>query len=143
MYAFAAEVVMYFHLAYVCVVVFGQLAILVGILRQWQWIRNAWFRWIHFLMVAIVTMESILNINCPLLTLEDHLRSQAGQPDQEGAFLARWLDALTLAMPDWAYTPMYLGVGLMVGATFVLAPPRRRKLTSLTIPRPAWDSSHP
>jgi MFS family permease len=138
MYRIFAEVVMYVHLAYICGVVFGQLAILIGIVCGWRWIRNPWFRVIHLIMIAIPTYETIQNVDCPLMTLEDHLRREAGQPSlEEGSFVARWLGYMQVNMPEWAYTPMFIGLGIMVAVTFVLAPPRRNRPESVPIPQPS------
>jgi len=52
--------------AYISYVVLGQLAILVGIVRRWQWIRNPWFRWTHLLMILVVAWEAVQGITCPL-----------------------------------------------------------------------------
>lgn len=137
MYAFLAEVVMLVHLAYVCVVVFGMLGIVIGIPLRWEWIRNPWFRWIHLVMIAIVTVESMMNVDCPLHTWECQLRRLGGQADLDRAFLVRCLDALTLTMPDWAYTPMYYGLAILLGMTFIIAPPKRRKSRPVVHPQPA------
>jgi hypothetical protein len=74
-YRLAADVVVVLHAAYVWFVVFGQLAILIGILRRWAWVRNKWFRWLHLLAISIVVFESLLGIVCPLTTLEGWLRA--------------------------------------------------------------------
>src|SRR3954463_16636210 len=93
-YSLLADLVVAVHVAYVSFVLFGQLAICVGLLLRWGWVRNFWFRAGHFLAIAIVATEAILNIQCPLTTWEDRLRSLAGQEVAEGTFIGRCLHNL-------------------------------------------------
>jgi len=124
-YGFWADLVVVFHAAYAGLVVFGMVAILVGIALGWQWVRNFWFRLIHFLMIATVVAESLLGIDCPLTVLEDELRAQAGEAVYPGSFIGRWVhELLFYDVPNWAFTLAYTLFGLAVLATLILAPPR-------------------
>jgi len=127
-YSFLADVVVAIHLAYVSFVIFGQLAILVGIVFRWGWIRNLWFRSLHLLAIVIVAVEAILNITCPLTTLEYNLRLWAGQNAEEGSFIGRMLhDMMFFTAPQWVFTTCYVSFAAIVIGTFVLAPPRLRR----------------
>ena len=64
-YQLLADFVVLVHLGYVLFVIFGQLAILLGALRRWQWIRNFWFRVVHLAMIAIVVVEAVLGNRLP------------------------------------------------------------------------------
>jgi hypothetical protein len=124
-YGLLADVVVALHLAYVGFVVFGQLAIFLGVLLRWQWIRNPWFRWVHLAMITIVAVEAILDITCPLTTWEYNLRVLARQQVAEGSFMGRLLhDLMFFSAPQWVFTASYIGFALLVLATFWLAPPR-------------------
>jgi hypothetical protein len=124
-YGYLADVVVIGHAAYVSYVVFGQLAILIGLLRGWRWVRNPWFRWTHLVMICIVALEALWDIACPLTTWEDSLRAAAGQTVQEGTFMGRLVHGLIFyTAPPWAFTTLYVGFALLVLLTFVLAPPR-------------------
>jgi hypothetical protein len=79
MYALLADLMVGIHVAIVSFALFGQIAILIGLVCRWQWIRNPWFRWIHVGLICVVAVESIFNITCPLTTWEDSLRGLAGQ----------------------------------------------------------------
>ena len=136
LYKLAADLTVVFHLSYALFIVVGQLLILVGALRKWQWIRNVWFRSIHLIMIAIVVAESLVGVVCPLTTLEKWLRRQAGQTNYHGDFLARWVrDLLFVEFSPATLTVAYTVFGLLVAATFWCAPPRRRPIGSL-------DASH-
>jgi hypothetical protein len=124
-YRIAADIVLIFHFAYVACVVLGFLAIVLGLWLKRPWARNFWLRMTHLIMILIVVAETLLGVVCVLTTWENHLRVLAGQRTTEGDFIAEWLHGLLfLDLPDWIFPIMYLGFGLAVLLTFVLAPPR-------------------
>jgi hypothetical protein len=126
-YGLLADVVVAIHVAYVSYVVVGQLAIFAGVALRWQWIRNFWFRVTHLVAIGIVAFEAILNITCPLTVLENDLRTLAGQPISGESFMGRLLHRLIFfTAPQWVFTSLYIAFTLLVLATFLLAPPRRR-----------------
>jgi hypothetical protein len=128
-YRIAADVVLLLHVAYVAFVVLGLLAVLVGYLRRWEWIRNFRFRMLHLTMIFVVVLEAWCGVTCPLTTLENHLRQQAGQSVYEGGFIAAGVrQFLFYDFDPWVFTTAYTLFGLLVVATLVLAPPRRRKV---------------
>lgn len=130
-YAAVADLVVAAHVAYVAFVVLGLLLTLAGIARRWEWVRNPWFRGMHLATILIVVAEAWLGIVCPLTTWEKRLRRLAGQATYGGDFVGRWLhEALFFDLPPWAFTLIYTAFGLAVLATFVFAPPRRRRPTA-------------
>jgi hypothetical protein len=125
LYHILADLVVAFHVAYVGYVVLGQLAILVGVLFRWKWIRNPWFRWTHLVMMSIVGYEAVRDITCPLTTLEATLRAKAGEAVAEGTFVGRLLhDLIFINASPRVITALHIGFALLVIGTFVLAPPR-------------------
>ena len=93
----------------------GLVAILLGGWRKWRWVRNFWFRLLHFLMIAVVVVESLVGIVCPLTDWEDALREKAGETVEQGTFIgrmvhrsavrassARRLDDLAIASSAWS-----------------------------------------
>jgi lysylphosphatidylglycerol synthetase-like protein (DUF2156 family) len=124
-YRLLADLIVAVHLAYVATVVVGLLLILVGIARGWQWIRNFWFRVVHFLMIALVAAESLGGIVCPLTDWEYRLRELGGEEGEPGSFVGRWVHALMFfEAPEWVFTTCYCLFGLAVLVVLVLAPPR-------------------
>lgn len=128
-YRFWADVVVVLHATYVAVVLGGFLAILLGIVFHWQWIRNFWFRGVHFLMIGIVVVESLLGIVCPLTTWEYDLREKAGEEAvQPDSFVGRCIHAILFydpeTCPPWVLTLGYCLFGLLVLGALVVAPPR-------------------
>ncbi len=125
-YRWLADAVVALHAAYVGFVIAGLLAVLVGYLFRWGWIRNPWFRWIHFLMIAVVVAESLLGIKCPLTTWEDTLRTDAGEEVSQASFIGRWANAAIFYqdVPEWVFTIAYCVFGSLVLASLFLIPPR-------------------
>jgi len=131
-YKLLADLVVIAHASYVAFIVIGQLAILTGILRGWRWVQNRRFRYLHLAAILIVVVESLLGIVCPLTTLETWLRTQAGQVTYRGDFLGHWVhELLFFDGPPWIFTIVYGLFGLIVVATFCLAPPRPISRNSL------------
>jgi Protein of Unknown function (DUF2784) len=125
LYRWLADLVVVIHVAYVAFVVVGMLLILVGLVRHWTWVRNFWFRMIHFVLIASVAAESLLGIVCPLTTWENQLRMAGGAADQPGSFVARTLHALIFFdAPEWVFTVAYGLFALAVLATLIFAPPQ-------------------
>jgi hypothetical protein len=126
LYSFLADAVVVIHLAYVSFIVVGQLLILLGAALHWSWIRNPWFRWSHLAAIAIVAMESLAGIVCPLTHWENELRRLAGQKAVEGTFVGRWVHAiLFFELPPQAFTTIYVLFAALVLATLLLVPPGR------------------
>jgi len=124
-YRWLADAVVALHAAYVGFVVAGLLVVLVGYLLRWGWIRNPWFRWIHFLTILVVVVESLFGVKCPLTTWEDALRAKAGEQVADATFIGRWANAvLFYDVPDWVLTIAYCVFGLLVLVALILVPPR-------------------
>lgn len=124
-YRFLADVIVVVHAAYIAFVVFGMAAILLGVTLRWRWTRNFWFRAAHFLAIAIVVVQALLGIVCPLTVLEGILRERAGQEGYPGSFIAYWAHELIFYRGTPAvFTTCYCLFGAAVLAMLFLAPPR-------------------
>jgi len=124
-YRFLADLVVVVHGVFIGFVVFGMLLILLGIPLRWRWVRNFWFRALHFLAIGIVVVQALLGVLCPLTTLENHLRRQAGEATYPGSFVAHWVHELIFYdAPPRVFTISYCLFGAAVLATLLLAPPR-------------------
>jgi hypothetical protein len=132
MMAILADLVVAFHLAYVGFVVLGLAAVVVGGAAGWRWVRNAWFRAAHLGAIALVLAESLAGVACPLTTLENFLRVEAGQSGYAGAFIAYWLDRVIFyRAPRWVFIALYAAFTLAVALAFWLVPARRQSDSSL------------
>jgi Protein of Unknown function (DUF2784) len=135
-----ADVIIVVHLLYMAIVVFGQLAIMIGHHLGWQWVRNPWFRSVHLAMILYVAYEAVEGIECPLTKWERDYRIEGGQippDDVRGAewevanpsFVARVARAIMMCDSRWQPildASYYFFAGLVV-ATWILVPPRLRR----------------
>jgi hypothetical protein len=125
-YQLLANIVLVLHSCIVVFVVGGLLTILIGAPLHWRWTRNVWFRAAHLLAIVYVAIESWAGIVCPLTTLEQWLRTQAGQLAYDGDFIAYWLTRfMFFTAPPWVFIAAYSVFGLVVAATWIWLPPRR------------------
>jgi len=140
-YTVTADLVIGLHLLYIGIVIFGQLAVMVGWPLGWNWIRNPWFRVLHLTMIVIVAVEAAVECECPLTTLEYWLRAQGGQLDGEVrvSFIGRYMQQILFhqGITD-ILTWSYYGFALLVLTTWLLVPPRyRRRQPTPTLDEPA------
>lgn len=96
-----ADAVLILHAGFIAFVVFGLLLILVGGILKWHWVRNRWFRLIHLAAITLVVVQAWAGITCPLTTLENHLRTRAGQPVYELGFIADRVQKLIFFQAEW------------------------------------------
>lgn len=120
-----ADAVVVIHATYVVFVVFGFAAILIGVVLGWEWVRGLCFRLSHLVAIALVCLEAVLGVMCPLTTLEDSLRARAGQARYPGDFVGYWAHRLIFySAPPWMFTALYVAFTILVAAAFWLAPPK-------------------
>ena len=125
MYLLAADLILATHVLFVAFVLFGLVAILVGKLRSWSWVRNPWFRLAHLGAISFVVVQSWLGEICPLTVWEMALREKAGDSVYPGAFIAHWLERiLYYQAPPWVFVVCYTAFGLLVVASWFWVRPR-------------------
>jgi hypothetical protein len=131
-YGFLADALVAVHAAFVAFVVFGQLVIMIGVVRRWAWVRNLWFRTVHLLAIGYVAWEAAAGIACPLTTWENDLRALAGQPVSDASFVGRLFHNLLFINVGESFLPLvHIGFGLVVLLTFFVAPPRLPRFLAL------------
>ena len=59
MWRLLADLTVVIHATYVAFVVFGLVAILLGCIAQWRWVRNFYFRIGHLAAILVVRAEAI------------------------------------------------------------------------------------
>jgi hypothetical protein len=121
-----ADMVLIVHALFIAFVVFGLLLIIAGWRYRWHWVRNLWFRVAHLAAILFVAVGSMLGATCPLTTLENALRVQAGQTGYSQSFIADWLHRLIFfdAAP-WVFTLCYTLFALLVVVVWIRLPPGR------------------
>lgn len=118
-YLLAADALLLLHVLFVVFVVFGLAFIVVGKLRHWSWVRNAWFRLAHLAAIAVVVAQSWFGVICPLTTWEMALRREAGDAVYSGTFVSHWLESiLYYRAPAWVFAVCYTVFGTLVVFTW-------------------------
>ena len=134
-YHLQADLVAAVHAAYIAFVVFGFIAIMLGVAMGWQWVRNVYFRAVHLAAILLVCVESLAGVSCPLTILEDRLRVLGADKPYMGSFVGHQLDKLIFYnFPQGLFTVVYLSFGALVLLTFVLARPRIGRSRSAIFP---------
>ncbi len=119
-----ADAVALFHTAYVAFVVLGLVAILLGAAFKWRWIRNFWFRIFHLAAIALVLVETVLGVACPLTVLENTLRARAGQAGYPTDFITYWTHRIIFYdWPPWVFATLYAAVTIAIVAVMLMVPP--------------------
>jgi hypothetical protein len=132
-YQFLANAVLLLHVGVVLFIVASLPLILLGGALRWRWVRNWWFRALHLLAIVVVVGQSWAGIMCPLTTLEQALRRQAGQVSYEGDFIAYWLSKLLFFQaPPWVFIVVYTIFGALVLLGMVFVRPKSLRQRSLT-----------
>lgn len=129
-YSLLADLVLIIHAAFIGFVVIGQLLIVVGGIRKWQWVRNLLFRLLHLAAIGIVVLQAWFGVICPLTSLEVHLRELAGQHALygEAGFIAHWLHrVIFFSAPPWVFTVCYTAFGLLVVLSWIIIAPARKR----------------
>lgn len=126
-YRLLADAVLVLHLGVVVFIVAGLVLVVVGNLRGWQWVNRRWFRLAHLGAIVYVVAQAWLGRLCPLTTLEQWLRQQAGSAAYEGSFVEHWVQrVLYHDAPPWVFTLAYTAFGLLVLAAWRYFPPQPR-----------------
>ena len=124
LYGALANAVLILHVGIVLFIIGGLVLTLIGGVCKWRWVRNFWFRVLYLAGIGYIAMEAWLGIVCPLTTLEQWLREQAGQAVYAGDFVAYWLRKFMFyeAQP-WVFVVAYSSFGLLVLLSwFVFSP---------------------
>lgn len=120
-----ADLVLAIHVGFAAFVVLGLVAVLLGGLRGWRWVRNPWLRAVHLAAILLVVAEAWGGVACPLTTLETALRDHAGEATYDGTFMAHWLRRLLYHdLPPSVFVTAYTIFGTAVAASWWIVRPR-------------------
>ena len=128
LYNLLADAILVLHVLVVLFVVLGLPVIFIGAIRDWGWVRNFWFRFLHLLAIIIVAAQAWLGKICPLTDIEMQLRRHAGKETYSQSFIQHWLHQLLYYdAPMWVFALIYTLFGLLVLLGWVLVRPYSRK----------------
>lgn len=122
-----ADSVLLLHVLFVMFVIAGLVAVLLGKMAGWRWVRNWWFRVLHLVAIGVVVLQAWLGRICPLTILEMWLRREAGDATYAGGFVSHWLESiLYYRAPAWVFTIAYTAFAALVVLAWVWVRPERR-----------------
>jgi glycopeptide antibiotics resistance protein len=118
-----ADFVLLAHFAITVFLVAGMLLIPLGAHWHWSWVRARRMRQIHAGLMALIAIEAIFNITCPLTVLEALLR-HAAAPE------SFWADQLSKILywdlPLEFFTILYVCCVIWILYLWKSVPPRNR-----------------
>lgn len=118
-----ADAILVLHFAVAAFIAGGLPLVWLGAALGWRWTRNARFRYLHLAAIALVAVEALLGVACPLTMLEDALRGGA----RADSFVGRWIRVLLFYdAPTWAFTAVYVAWAALSLATLRCVPPDSR-----------------
>jgi Protein of Unknown function (DUF2784) len=101
-YRIAADLVVAFHLLFICFVVGGAFL-------AWRWPKVIWV----YLPAAVYgALIEFIGFTCPLTPLENYLRRRAGEAGYRGGFIAHYL--LRVIYPAGLTRGVQVGLGVLV-----------------------------
>jgi hypothetical protein len=120
-----ADVVLFLHVLIVLFNVGAVPMIIIGGMRQWDWVRNRSFRLTHLGLMAFVVAETALGFVCPLTYLESALRGEGS--GAEVALMVRLMRRLIYYdFPQWVFLTAYIAFIGLILFLYRVVPPRNR-----------------
>jgi Protein of Unknown function (DUF2784) len=119
-----AETILAAHVAIIAFNVFGLVAVPLGAMFGWRFIRIRWWRLLHIAALAAVAAQALLGRAC-FLTLWQAELSAAARPPLP--LIVGWVNRLIYwPLPLWVFAALYAAVFVFALALLWLVPPRHR-----------------
>ena len=117
--AFAADLLVAIHFAFILFVILGGLLVL-----RWRWIA-----WLHLPAAAWGAAIEFFGWICPLTPLENRLRAAAGQAGYAHGFIEEYIQPIVYPAGLTADIQIWLGVGVIAinGLIYAWVLRRRRR----------------
>ena len=120
-----ADLIVTVHFVVVVFALGGAIAIVIGGIRRWEWVRRPVYRLVHLGVVAAVALQQEL---CFLTDWEIDLRARAGKGIEEASFVGRLLhDWLFIDVELATLQRIYLAFGALVLVGVFAVRPRFRR----------------
>jgi Protein of Unknown function (DUF2784) len=118
-----AQAVLAVHVAVILFNVFGLVAVPVGAMRNWHFVRIGWWRVLHLLTLAAVAAQAVAGRACFLTIWQNDLTASV-QPAMP--LIVRWIDQLVYwPLPIWVFAALYVLVFAYALALLWFVPPQR------------------
>ena len=118
-----AEAILAAHVAIILFNVFGLIAVPLGALCGWRFVRVRWWRVLHLLLLGTVALQALIGRAC-ILTLWQAATEGAASPTP---MIMTWVNRMIYwPLPIWVFAALYLVVFGYALALLWLVPPARR-----------------
>ena len=118
------EAVFAVHIAVILFNVFGLVAVPIGAICNWRFVRIRWWRVLHVLTLAAVAAQALAGRACFLTAWQDELAATATQPATP--LIVRRINQLVYwPLPIWVFAALYALVFAYALALLWLVPTRR------------------
>jgi Protein of Unknown function (DUF2784) len=125
--ALLAEAVLAAHVAVILFNLFGLIVVPIGAARGWRFVRIAWWRVLHVVLLAAVAAQALASRACILTLWQSDLAGSAASPTP---LIMNWVDRLIYwTLPIWIFAALYAVVfGYAVALLWLvpLQPAKRR-----------------
>ena len=129
MYSLLADIILIVHTLFILFVVLGFVLIVIGLVRDWRWVLNFWFRLAHILAIGVVTVQTVCGNYCPLTLWETQLRQAAGERFYSTSFVQYWIQRLIYYdVPLWIFSIVYGVFTLLVLFAWMVRPPKLSRI---------------
>jgi hypothetical protein len=128
-----ADLVLFIHVAYATFVLGGLVAVPLGARLGWHWVRVCTLRRAHVICTAVVAVEALIGVTCPLTWLEQLLLVASGATGYDRSFVGHLLYRLLYYdAPIWVFTTAYIALAVATTLLYYCVPP---------LPKPSRRSS--
>ena len=112
-----------FHFAIVIFITFGIFLIPIGYKSNWLWVKNLKLRICHCGMMLFITLETLLEITCPLTSIENNIRGI----NRTRSFISYWIDQIIYwDLPSQFFIVLYSAVLIWTFLLWKLFPPFKK-----------------
>jgi hypothetical protein len=115
------------HLAIILFNLFGLIAVPLGAVCGWQFVRVRWWRLLHLVSLAAVAAQAVFGRACILTIWQAALTGAAGRPTP---LIMGWINRVIYwPLPVWVFATLYVIVFGYALALFWLVRPVRGAIT--------------
>jgi len=126
-----ALVVLAVHVAVIAFNVLGLIAIPLGGLPDWRFVRVFWWRALHLALLAVPALQALFGRTCFLTLWQAMLEQEVGARASQEPLIARLVESVIFwPLPIWFFAALYVAIWIYALALWWLVPPRRHSLTT-------------
>jgi Protein of Unknown function (DUF2784) len=118
-----AEAILTAHLAIIVFNVFGLIAVPLGALRGWRFVRVRWWRVLHLVLLGTVALQAVVGRACILTLWQAAATEEASSPTP--LIMGSVNRMIYWPLPIWVFAALYLLVFGYALALLWLVPPAR------------------